>query len=192
MGTQEAKQIACTQVSGLGHPVVKVLSESWHPMFTRWCLSHEVPRPFSIGHTRFAFGSSRMACTSGPRLRRLRTSSAQRSWPSMKFQWNKSGKRSWIASLRKTSGIRSAGLSSFCNSRASCMCFDRAAAQQHRYHHQTCAVRRSHQKRPGHKVSKAHPHDRRTVDEVFGKKLNVKIKLQDCLVPVFFVADLPH
>jgi hypothetical protein len=35
-------------------------------------------------------------------------------------------------------------------------------------------------------------HDRRTVDEVFGKKLNVKIKLQDCLVPVSFVADLPH
>jgi len=29
-------------------------------------------------------------------------------------------------------------------------------------------------------------------DEFFGKKLNVKIKMQDCLVPVFFVANLPH
>jgi hypothetical protein len=29
-------------------------------------------------------------------------------------------------------------------------------------------------------------------DEVFAKKLNVKLKLQDCLVPVLLVADLPH
>jgi hypothetical protein len=29
-------------------------------------------------------------------------------------------------------------------------------------------------------------------DEVFAKKLNVKLNLQDCLVLVFFVADLPH
>jgi len=29
-------------------------------------------------------------------------------------------------------------------------------------------------------------------DEVFAKKLNVKLKLDDCLVPVFLVADLPH
>jgi hypothetical protein len=28
-------------------------------------------------------------------------------------------------------------------------------------------------------------------DEVFAKKLNVKLKLEDCLVPVFLVADLP-
>ena len=28
-------------------------------------------------------------------------------------------------------------------------------------------------------------------DEVFAKKLNVKLKLQDSLVPVFFVADFP-
>ena len=36
--------------------------------------------------------------------------------------------------------------------------FDRAAAQQHRHHHQTGAVRRGHQKRPDGQVAEAHLH----------------------------------